>query len=267
MRLNDATRTVPFRVLLGLVLLFLYAPVIYIVLVSFNQDTLFIFPYEFTVEHYLVLLETGQYHSALRNSLVIATGTGIVAMVLGSCGAWAVTRYEFQGRYIAMGVFVLPLVVPTLITALSGSLVMSRIYRIPSGVTASVMLQTVHGISFSFLIMLTQLSRYPKELDEAARTYGASHLQRMREVTLPIIWPGLLGAFLLPFLLAFNNFDITFFTIGADSALPTVTWGQLRHGIRPALFALSTVIVLLTFAGILVIHVLGRFIWTDEAEA
>jgi ABC-type spermidine/putrescine transport system permease subunit II len=177
-----------------------------------------------------------------------------------------VTRYDFRGRYLVMGLFVLPLVVPTLIVAVSGSLIMSELYDLPQGIVPAILMQSVHGMAFSFLIMLTQLSQYPSELDEAAKTYGATSLQRLWEVTLPLIWPGLLGAFLLPFLLAFNNFDLTFYSVGASPTLPTITWGQLRHGIRPSLFALSSLIVVFTVVVVGVIHVAGRSLWDADGE-
>lgn len=263
--MNVHETTTPFKALLGAALAFLYVPIVYIVIVSFNTDALFVIPYEFTVEHYQTLAESSRYNQALSNSVTIAVGTGVLSMVLGASGAWAVTRYDFRGRYLVMGVFILPLIVPTLITAVSGSLVLSELYQMDPGLGATILLQSVHGMAFSFLIMLTQLSRYPTELDEAAETYGASKLQRMREVTLPIIWPGLFGAFLLPFLIAFNNFDLTFYAIGASSSLPTVTWGQLRHGIRPTLFAISSIIVFLTLVVTSVLHLLGRYIWREES--
>jgi spermidine/putrescine transport system permease protein len=260
----DESSDLPYKLLLGLVVTFFYVPIIFVVLVSFNQGTLSILPYEFTLDHYAGLFIEGRYNEAILNSVVIGLGSGVLSMILGAAAAWSVTRYEFRGRYLAMVLFVLPLIVPTLITAVSGSLILSEIYQMPQSVTSAILLQTVHGMSFSFLIMLTQLSQYPTELDEAAKTYGASTIARFREVTLPLIWPGLFGAFLLPFLIAFNYFELTFYTVGATSTLPTTTWGQLRHGIRPSLFALSTLIVVITLGALIIVHFLGRHLFTNR---
>lgn len=257
----------PHRALLVLVVAFLYLPIVYVVFISFNQSTLFPFPFEFTLDHYREFFDASRYRTALVNSLQIAVGAGLLSMILGSAGAWGVTRFRMRGRYGIMFLFVLPLLVPTLITGVASARLFAEVLNLPKGVPAAILTQTVHGVAFAFLIMLTQLSRYPSELDEIAQTYGASTLQRAVEVTIPLIWPGLLGAFLLPFILAFNNFDLTFYTVGANPTLPTVTWGQLRHGIRPTLFALSALIVMLTLSFLLVLFVVTRRTWRTDTAA
>ncbi|MFB6122285.1 MAG: ABC transporter permease [Haloferacaceae archaeon] len=253
----------PHKLLLVLVVAFLYVPIGYIVLISFNQSTLFPFPFEFTLSHYRELLNSREYFSALRNSLFIGLGSAVLSMVLGASAAWAVVRQNVRYRSLVLGVLLLPLVLPKLVIALADSVLYAAVLPIPSGVVAAALTQAVYGISFGVLIMLAQMSRYPSQLDEAAKTYGADTFQRVREVVLPIIWPGLLGAFLIPFIIAFNNFTLTFYTVGATTTLPTTTWGQLRHGIQPALFSLSAAIVIFSLVVILGLFFVLRHIWTE----
>ena len=93
------------------------------------------------------------------------------------------------------------------------------------------------GLSFAFLVLLAQLVRYDWRLDEAAMVFGARPWRCFFEVMLPNVWPAVLGAFLVSFILAFNNFEISFYNLGAIPTLPTIAWGTLRHGIEPELRA------------------------------
>ena len=88
--------------------------------------------------------------------------------------------------------------------------------------------------------------------------FGARPLRTFLEVTLPNIWPAVLGAFLVSFILGFNNFEISFYNLGAVPTLPTVAWGTLRHGIEPELYALATLVNLAVFALLFVLYVLLR---------
>jgi ABC-type spermidine/putrescine transport system permease subunit II len=99
--------------------------------------------------------------------------------------------------------------------------------------------------------MLAQLARYDWRLDDAAMVFGAKPARCFWEVTLPNIWPAMLGAFIISFILAFNNLEISFYNLGAIPTLPTIAWGSLRFGLGPELFALAALVngvVLLAFA-------------------
>ena len=92
----------------------------------------------------------------------------------------------------------------------------------------------------------------------AARSIGARPLRTFREVTFPNIWPAILGAFIISFILGFNNFEITFYNVAAIPTLPTIAWGTLRHGIEPELYALATIVNALVFLLLFIIYLLIR---------
>lgn len=253
----------PHKLLLILVVIFLYVPVVYIILLSFNESTLFPVPFEFTLTHYQDLIDSPELFRALWNSLLIGVGSAVLSMSLGSAAAWAVVRQRIQFRLLFLSVLLLPLVLPQLVIGLANSVVYAALLPIPRGVLAAALTQAVYGVSFGLLIMLAQLSRYPAHLDDAAKTYGATTVDRLREVVVPIIWPGLLGAFLISFIIAFNNFTLTFYTVGSTSTLPTTTWGQLRHGIRPTMFSLSAAIAIFSISIVVMIFFLLRHLWTE----
>jgi ABC-type spermidine/putrescine transport system permease subunit II len=246
------------KLLLVATLIFMYVPIILLVVLSFRQDPYTLFPLQFTTASYVEVFR-GEYNEPLFNSLRIGFGSGIISMVVGAAAAWGVTRYRFRFRYAVITIFVLPLIVPTLITGIGSSLLHFRITGFDSGVNLAMITQSVRGSAFAFLIMMAQLNQYPTELDNAAKVYGASFYQRFTEVTLPIVWGALLGAFLLATIISFNDLNLTFFTIGSSSSIPTLTFNQMRYGLSPSLFALSALIAVLSLAVVFSLSLLIEF--------
>ena len=113
--------------------------------------------------------------------------------------------------------------------------------------------------AFGFLIILAQLVRYNWDMDDAAMVFGAKPLRCFWEITLPTIWPSLFGAFLISFILAFNNLEISFYNLGAIPTLPSVAWGSLRFGLGPELFALAALVNGFVFLVFAVMYLLMRF--------
>jgi len=243
------------KVLLVTMLVFMYVPIGVLLLVSFNTDPYLLFPYEFTTGNYVEVFD-GAYNDELANSLRIGFGSGLISMVVGAAAAWGVTRYRFPFRRAIIVIFVLPLVVPTLITGIGSSLLHDQVTGFSSSVNLAMVTQSVRGSAFAFLIMMAQINQYPKELNDVAAAYGASLRQRFVEVTLPTIWGGLLGAFLIATIISFNDLNLTFFTVGSSSSIPTLTFNQMRYGLDASLFALSAVIAILSVALVLSLSVL-----------
>lgn len=243
------------KFLLVAMLVFMYVPIAVLVLVSFNTDPYLLFPYELTTGNYIEVFN-GAYNDELANSLQIGFGSGLISMIIGAAAGWGVTRYRFPFRRAIVVIFVLPLVVPTLITGIGSSLLHDQITGFSGSVTLAMITQSVRGSAFAFLIMMAQLNQYPTELDDVAAAYGASLRQRFVEVTLPIIWGGLLGAFLLATIISFNDLNLTFFTIGSSSSIPTLTFNQMRYGLDASLFALSALIAIVSVALVLSLSLL-----------
>jgi ABC-type spermidine/putrescine transport system permease subunit II len=243
------------KFLLVVMLVFMYIPIGVLVIVSFNTDPYLLFPYEFTTGNYIEVFD-GAYNDELANSLRIGFGSGLISMVVGAAAAWGVTRYRFPFRRAVIVIFVLPLVVPTLITGIGSSLLHDQVTGFSNSVNLAMITQSVRGSAFAFLIMMAQINQYPAELDDVAAAYGASLRQRFFEVTLPIIWGGLLGAFLIATIISFNDLNLTFFTIGSSSSIPTLTFNQMRYGLDASLFALSAVIAIFSVTLILSLSVL-----------
>ena len=133
-----------------------------------------------------------------------------------------------------------------------------NVLDLPGSIGSAILANVTYGLSFAFLVLLAQLVRYDWRLDEVAMVFGARPMRCFVEVTLPHVWPAVLGAFVVSFLLAFNNFEISFYNLGAIPTLPTIAWGTLRHGIEPELYALASVVNALVFVGLVSLYLLIR---------
>ena len=244
--------------LLGLLYAFLYFPIGYIAYLSLMENSVWPFPPVWTAEWYERLQIMSDFHSGLLNSLLIGLGTGILSALLATAGAVGILRYPVRRRGLLIAFYVAPLFVAELLIGISTLMFNRNVLGLPGNIPSAILANATYGLSFAFLVILAQLVRYDWRLDEAAMVFGARPLRTFWEVTLPNIWPAVLGAFLVSFILGFNNFEVSFYNLGAVPTLPTVAWGTLRHGIEPELYALATLVNLTVFALLLVLYLLLR---------
>ncbi|MSP82421.1 MAG: ABC transporter permease subunit [Alphaproteobacteria bacterium] len=238
--------------------LFLFAPVIYLVYASFARDTVWPFPWHFTVAGYVDLAGARAYQQALWNSVVLASAAAFLAMALSAMGSIAVLKYRHRWRGAFAIIIVSPMFVAELLIGISTLIFNRKVLGLPGNMGSAIVANAVHGMAFGFLIMLAQLVRYDWRLDDAAQVFGAGPYRTFWYVTLPNIWPAMLGAFVLSFLLAFNNLEISFYNLGAIPTLPSLAWGSLRYGLKPELFALAALVNGVVFAAFAVIYALMR---------
>jgi len=253
-------RLTPFVLATMLVVLyvFLFAPVLYIVYASFARDTMWPFPWHFTVEGYADLAGARAYRQSLVNSLWLATSAALLSMVFAAMGGIAVLKYRHRWRVGVAIALVSPMFVAELLIGISTLIFNRKVLGLPGNMGSAIVANAVHGMAFGFLIMLAQLVRYDWRLDDAAQVFGAGPYRTFWHVTLPNIWPAMLGAFVLSFLLAFNNLEISFYNLGAIPTLPSLAWGSLRYGLEPELFALAALVNGVVFLAFAFIYVLMR---------
>lgn len=239
--------------------IFLYAPILYVIYTSFAEDVVWPFPPSFTLQSYVDLFESSLYGAATRNSLIIGFGSAAVSTVLAAAGGIGLLRYRSRRRGLVLLVFLAPLFVADLLIGISTLAFNARVLDLPGNIYSAIAGNAIQGTAFGLLIILSQLVRYDWQMDEAAMVFGAGPVRCFLEVTLPTIWPCLLGAFLISFILAFNNLEISFYNLGAIPTLPSVAWGSLRFGLGPELFALASLTNFLVFAVFAVMYVLMRY--------
>jgi len=257
MRLNPAF--VAMSAGLGLLYVFLYGPIAYVIYTSFAADIVWPFPPSFTLQAYADLFSSSLYSAALINSLILATGAATLSTFLAGAGAIGILRFRSRYRTAALLIFIAPLFVADLLIGISVLAFNARVLGLPGNLFSAMAANAVQGTAFGFLIILAQLVRYNWDMDDAAMVFGAKPLRCFFEITLPTIWPSLFGAFLISFILAFNNLEISFYNLGAIPTLPSVAWGSLRFGLGPELFALAALVNGFVFAVFIGMYVLMRF--------
>lgn len=244
--------------LLALLYIFLYAPIAYIIYVSFQSDSIWPFPPSFTLQHYERLWGARDYHAGLWNSLAIGVGTGVLSSLFATLAAMAILKFRCSGRGLIAGLFLAPLFIAHVLIGIASLMFNKTILGLPGNIFSAILANSTYATAFAFLVVVAQLARYDWRLDEAAMVFGATPRRSFLEVTLPLIWPAILGAFIVSFLLAFNNLEISFYNLGATPTLPTLAWGSLRHGVSEELYALAALINFAVFALLAILYVLLR---------
>ncbi len=253
-KLSVATLTV----ILLLLYCFLYMPIVYVGYLSLAANSVWPFPPEFTTKWYERLSIMSDFHVGLFNSILIGLGTATLSTLFATTAAIGILRFKARRRALFACIYLAPLFVAHVLIGISTLLFSRQVLGLPANMSLVVIANTTYAVSFAFLVLLAQLVRYDWRLDEVAYVLGARPARAFFLVTLPSIWPAILGAFIVSFILGFNNFEITFYNIGAIPTLPTITWGTLRHGIKPELYGLATIVNVLVLLLLFIIYILIR---------
>ena len=246
-------------VMLAALYIFLYAPIAYITYTSFNLDTVWPFPPKWTLGAYTALAGSRTYGEALWNSILLGLGSAVLCTLFATLGSISLLKYRSRWSGLIALAYLSPLFIADLLVGISSLLFNRQVLDLPGNIVSAMIANAVHGTSFAFLIMITQLARYDWRLDDAAMVFGAGPWRCFWEVTLPNIWPAMLGAFIISFILAFNNLEISFYTLGAIPTLPTIAWGSLRFGIGPELLALAALVNGVVLAAFTLMYILMRY--------
>jgi len=229
-------------------MVFLYLPVLFLPLFSFNDGVAVAFPLKgFTFRWYEALWQVEVLHDAVWNSLKVACATAVLSTILGIFGARAVTRYNFPGKRPMTGFIMLPLVLPEIIVAIALLIVL-----VQSGIGLSLISVTLGHIllcvPFSMAILISSFEGFDRSLEEASLDLGESALGTLFRVTLPVVLPGIVSSLLITFTISLDEFIVAFFLSGTDPTLPIYIWGQLRFPQRiPGILALGTLLLLGSF--------------------
>ncbi len=242
-------------------MLFLWLPLLVVVLFSLHETASLSFPFDgFSLRWYERIFESPEVRAAARNSLVVATSTALVTLVLATLAAYGMSRSRSRWRAPLSLLFFLPITLPGLFIGVALLIAFSRVQVSLSLVTVTIA-HLVYVFPFFFLVARATLDRLDPALEETAADLGAGRLLAFRRVTLPQIWPVLVGAAFLAFALSFDEFVITFFVIGPDSTLPLFIWSSLRRTIDPSINAISA--LLLLFTTLLFMVTFALTVWSE----
>ena len=225
-----------------LVFVFLYLPIVVLILYSFNRDGVGGFPpKQLTFAWYRLLFSDSAIWDSVLNSLLVALGAVALSLTLGLLAALALDRATFPGKSIFRRLVLLPLILPGIITGLS--LLMFAVSTRRQLSLATVFLG--HGtalLSVATTELFAGLQKMDRAQEEASLDLGATPWQTFWRVTLPNLKLPLIAAGLLIFTLSMDEIAVTFFLIGRDNTLPLEIWARLRRGITPEINAISTLI-------------------------
>lgn len=230
-------------IFLALVLLYLFAPVFVTVLFSFTTSPRLSLPIEgFTLDWYRRAFADPLFATALTNSLILALVTAVVSVTLGVTFAFGVARFRRHARQRLLTVSLIPATVPALVLGIALAVFFTALGR-PPGLPNAAIGHILVALPFVILTVNARLETFDFSVLEAARDLGASPLRTFRDITLPLIWPSIIGASLLAMALSLDEFVVTWFTIGNQQSLPVLIWGLLRRGIDPTVNALASVVL------------------------
>jgi spermidine/putrescine transport system permease protein len=227
----------------ALTLLFLFAPMVLIVVFSFNASPRLSFPVSGLTTHwYHEALGDDLFRNALENSVLLACVTAVVAGLLGTAAAFGVRRFRPRVQDAIAYAALAPAIVPALVIAIALAIFLDAAGVVLSLKTA-VIGHILIALPFVFLTMRARLQAFDSTILEAARDLGASRSRAFRDITLPLVRPAILGAALISVALSLDEFVITSFTIGGDQTLPVLIWAKMRRGVDPSVNALATMIL------------------------
>jgi putrescine transport system permease protein len=242
---------------------FLYAPIVSMIIFSFNESRLVTVWSGFSTQWYGALFSDPQLLSAAWLSLQIAALSATIALVLGTLAAVALVRFRrFRGRTLFSGMVSAPLVMPDVITGLSLLLLfvaMESFLGWPSGrgMLTIVIAHATFCTAYVCVVVQSRLHDFDRSLEEAAMDLGATPVRTFFDITLPIIAPALVSGWLLGFTLSLDDLVIASFVSGpGSSTLPMVIFSKIRLGVSPDVNALATIIVGVVALGVLAATIL-----------
>ena len=254
---KSALRPRYLKVHAALVFAFLFAPIVGLVVFSFNRTRSGTRWTGFTTHWYGDLLHDEPALHAFRNTLKVAIIATIIATVIGTLAAFALTRFRFRGRSLYSTLIFVSLVMPEIVMAISLTAFFRRFADVQLSIWTVIAAHVTFCIAFVVVVVKARLAQFDNRLIEAAADLGATPVQTFTRIVLPLAAPGIFAGAMLAFTISLDDFVITTFTSGPGSTtLPLYIFGQLRFGVSPSINALSTIVLV---SALVVLAVAGVF--------
>ncbi len=244
---------------LGLGLAFLYAPIVILVVYSFNASRLVTVWGGWSIKWYVALLDDRDMIDAALASLGIATAASALATVLGTMAAVALARSKrFRGRLAFSAMIYAPLVMPEVITGLSLLLLFVAI-GFDRGFMTVIIAHTTLTMCFVTVIVQSRLASFDRSLEEAAMDLGCPPGRTFLAITLPLILPAVIAGFLLAFSLSLDDLVIASFTTGPGATtLPIRIYSEVRLGVKPEINAICTIMIAVVAVAVVAASLIGK---------
>ena len=235
-----------------LVIVFLYLPLISVGFASISKARYLTFPIKrYSTKWYMKAMESETVYAIITTSLKVAIIVTVISMIVAFFGALAFARYNWRYRGFFQKLILLPIFFPQTVLGLALLMWFNSIGIIPTWKTA-IVAHLVWIAPIATLIVAIRAYSFDPSLEEAARDMGASTTTVLREITLPLLMPGIISAGLFAFLLSWGNFPLSLFTTGADSTLPEWLYAKMVSGYSPLVPTLGILSVASSFLLVLV---------------
>jgi len=232
-----------------LIYVFMFAPIVAVIILSFNPEQFGSFPMKgFSFKWYLKLAQNGPILLAFKNSLILGSLTSVLVTAIGIPAAMAFIRYEFPGKNTLNTLLLAPIMIPEVILGVA-LLLFIRWLQQPKSFLLLLIGHVVITLPYVLLVVQARLVGIKREYEEAALSLGAGPLQTFKEITLPLLTPAILAGMLFSFTISFDDVTATLFWATASmQTVPVKIFGMLRNSVSPEINALGTVMVVLTIS-------------------
>ncbi|MFB6611398.1 ABC transporter permease [Agromyces sp. NPDC056379] len=241
---------------------FLYLPILIVVIMSFNaSENLFVWK-GFSLRWYPELFADEKIMQGLGNTLIVATGATAIATVLGTLLAYGIQHYTRGGLIRAFAIA--PAILPDLLLGI-GLLTLFSLASVTLGLHSVILAHGVFATAFVTAIVLARMANLDPSLEEASRDLGAGAVRTFMRVTLPQLAPGIVAGALLAFTLSIDEFVIAFFTTApTQPTLPIVIYSMVRFGVTPEVNALASILLLVSIVTVIAAQRLTRLTGTTR---
>jgi spermidine/putrescine transport system permease protein len=231
---------------------YLYLPIFFLVLFSFNTSKYSVQMEGLTLKWYDDLFKDKAIWEATRNTLIVATTSTVTSTIIGTAAALALHRYNFRGKGFSEATLYIPVIIPEVVMGIALLAFFGQV-GFTLGLPTIIIAHIAFSIPFVMLTVRARLQGMDRSVEEAAMDLGANEVVTFWRVTLPLIMPGVLSGALLAFTLSLDDYIITLFTAGPGSTtLPLRVFSMLRQAVTPKVNALSSLWILVIFVVLLV---------------
>lgn len=242
------------KIYIALIFIFLYAPIVTLVVLSFNASKTRAKWGGFTLKWYVALFQNEDILAALSNTLLIALIASVVATIIGTAACLAIMSLKKKGRAIILGITNIPMLNAEIVTGISLMLLFISM-GLKFGFGTILLSHITFCIPYVILSVMPRMQQLNPSTYEAALDLGAGPVYGFFKVVFPDILPGVLSGFLMSFSMSIDDFIITHFTKGAGvDTLSTKIYTEVKKGIKPEMYALSTLIFLTVLVLLLLIN-------------
>lgn len=261
----DRLINVGFKVYIGLGFLFIFAPIVSLIVFAFNDNRFPSLPWSgFSTRWFEAVFATPEFTSSLKNSLVVGAIVAVIATFLGATAAYYLNRWNFRGKGVYLGIAVLPPCIPLIILGLALLIYLKEI-GLSGSLKSVVISHVVLASAFALGIVRMRLTEMDATLEEAAWNLGSSQWRAIREVVIPQALPAILAALLITMAVSWDEFIVAWFVSGLDVTLPVAIFNELQGQVSARINAIGTIVFGVTIT-LVVVAQLILFVWAKTGR-